>query len=163
MSHRRRARKAKQARRDERRAKRRKDESSTDTTLREVLRSALAGHPLGLLSLASVAINSAKPEPLLSPKSARRDADYLDRILDGLIGVRVREVSALLAVIAELLVAEPAAQLDADRSWPNEAGICRDGFPRYHASRSTARCAELMCSVMLTKSWSVCDSTVGMS
>jgi hypothetical protein len=86
--------------------------SSGDTTLRDAIRRALAdGHPLSLLSLASFMIHVAKPGPLMSLKSGRRDANYLDRVLTGLVGVRTREMTALLAVIAELLVDDPAPQL----------------------------------------------------
>ena len=49
-------------------------------------------------------IHIAKPEPL-------RDETYWDSVLNGLIGVRDREMTALLAVIAELLVDDPQAQL----------------------------------------------------
>ena len=112
MSNERRARRAAQVRRDERRAKKRNGESPADTTLRDALRRALAGgHPLSLLSMASMVINVAKPEPLISLKSGQCDTNCLDRVLTGLIGVRNREMTALLAVIAELLVDDPAAQL----------------------------------------------------
>jgi len=112
MSNERRARRSKQVRRGERRAKTRNCESSADTTLREAIRRALAGgHPLSLLSLASMFVHLAKPEPLISLKSGRCDTNYLDRVLTGLIGVRNRETTALLAVIAELLVDDPAPQL----------------------------------------------------
>ena len=56
-------------------------------------------------------INVAKPEPLMSLKSGRCDTSLVDRVLDGLVGVRTREITALLAVIAELLVDDPAAAL----------------------------------------------------
>lgn len=72
MNSERRARKAEQVRRDQRRAKKRNGESSADTTLRDAVRRALAsGHPLSLLSLASMMIHVAKPEPLLSLTSGR--------------------------------------------------------------------------------------------
>ena len=61
--------------------------------------------------MASMVINVAKPEPLISLKSGRCDTSHLDGVLTGLIGVRNREMTALLAVIAELLVDDPAAQL----------------------------------------------------
>lgn len=71
----------------------------------DAIRSALAGgHPLDLLSMASVAIQVGKPD-------RHRDETYLDNVLTGLIGVRERATAALLAVIAELLVDEPAQQL----------------------------------------------------
>ena len=112
MSNGRRARKAKQVRRDQRRAKTRNGAGSADTIFRDAIRSALAGgHPLGLLSLASMVIHVAKPEPLLSLKSGLCDTNYLDRVLTSLLGVRDRETTALLAVIAELLVDDPAPQL----------------------------------------------------
>ena len=56
-------------------------------------------------------IHVAKPEPLTSLKSGRCDTNHLDQVLTGLIGVRNRETTALLAVIAELLVDDPAPQL----------------------------------------------------
>ena len=86
-------------------------ESSGDTTLRDAIRSALAGgHPLSLLSLASFMIHVAKPGPLMLLKSGQRDTNSLDRVLTSFIGVRNRETTALLAVIAELLVDDPASQ-----------------------------------------------------
>jgi hypothetical protein len=112
MSNERRARKAEPVRRDERRAKKRNVKGSADTTFRDAIRSALAGgHPLSLLSLASMVIHVAKPEPLMSLKSGRCDTSHLDGVRTGLIGVRNRETTALLAVIAELLVDDPAPQL----------------------------------------------------
>ena len=53
-------------------------------------------------------IHVAKPDSLTSPES---DANYLDQILAGLIDTRNRETTALLAVIAELLVDDPEPQL----------------------------------------------------
>src|SRR5262245_29746816 len=90
----------------------RSGESSADTTLRDAVRRALAGgHPLSLLSLASMVIHVAKPEPRILLKSGRCNTSHLDEVLTGLIGVRNRETTALLAVIAELLVDDPAPQL----------------------------------------------------
>jgi hypothetical protein len=90
----------------------RNGDSPADTTLRDAIRRALAGgHPLSLLSLASMVIHVAKPEPLLSLKSGLCNPNNLDEVLTGLIGVRNRETTALLAVIAELLVDDPAPQL----------------------------------------------------
>jgi hypothetical protein len=112
MSNERRARRAKQVRLDERRAKTRNVKGSADTTLRDAIRSALAGgHPLSLLSLASMVIHVAKPESLISLKSGQCDTSHLDGVLTGLIGVQNRETTAFLAVIAELLVDDPAPQL----------------------------------------------------
>lgn len=101
MSDKRRARRAKQVRRDARRAKKRNLENRTEPTLTNIVRRAMArGHPAYLLDLASRAIHAAQ-----------RDTSRLDNILTNLIGMRNRETSALLAVVAELLVDEPAAQL----------------------------------------------------
>lgn len=98
MNDKRRARRAKQVRRDARRAKKR---NVQDTTLTDIIRSALSrGHPAHLLDLASRAIEAAP-----------RDAGRLNNILTHLIAARNRETTALLAVIAELLDDEPAAQL----------------------------------------------------
>jgi hypothetical protein len=117
MSDGRRRRRAKQARRDASRraanqrdplgAQKRGEESSVDTTFRDVVGRALRRHPLGLLSIASVVLNVARPDLLGSPEG---DADYLDRVLTGLIGTRNRETTALLALIAELLVDDPDPQ-----------------------------------------------------
>jgi hypothetical protein len=112
MSNERRARRAKQVRRDERRARKRNVKGSADAELRDAIRSALkGGHPLSLLTVASIAINVAKREPPTSLKSDRCDPSRLDRILTGLIDVRDRATTALVAVIAELLVDDPAPQL----------------------------------------------------
>jgi len=112
MSDKRRARKAEQVRRDERRAKKLHGDSSAEWSLPDAIRRALAGgHPISLLSMASMMINVARPASLLSLTPVRCDADLLDRVLTGLIGARNREMTALLAVIAELLVDDPAPQL----------------------------------------------------
>lgn len=86
MSNERRARKAEPVRRDERRAKKRNVKGSADTTFRDAIRSALAGgHPLSLLSLASMVIHVAKPEPLMSLKSGRCDTSHLDGVLTSIL------------------------------------------------------------------------------
>ncbi|WP_234783603.1 hypothetical protein [Mycolicibacterium celeriflavum] len=64
----------------------------------------------------------AKPEPLLSLSSDRSDTDYLDRILTGLNGVRNREITALLAVVAELLVDDPAPRLRCEKELAGRDG-----------------------------------------
>lgn len=56
----------------------------------------------------SMMIQVAEPDSLTSPES---DANYLDQILTGLIDTRNRETTALLAVIAELLVDDPEPPL----------------------------------------------------
>lgn len=93
-------RKAKQARRDVRRSKKRDLKNRAEPTLVEIVRRAIArGHPAYLLDLASRAI-----------RAARRDATRLDNILTNLIAMPDPEMTALLTVIAELLVDDPAQQ-----------------------------------------------------
>ena len=74
-------------------------------------------------------INVAKPESLTSPAC---DANYLDQILTGLIDTRNRESTALLAVIAELLVDDPAAQLRCRRELAERG----EHLPRWIAALS---------------------------
>jgi hypothetical protein len=102
MSHQRRARRAKQVRRDALRAKKRIGDSA-GPTLSDLIRGSLAKHPAELLGVASLIIRVAKTGPL-------RGETYLDEVLTGLVGVRNRETTALLTVIAELLVDDPVAQ-----------------------------------------------------
>jgi len=112
MSDGRQRRRAKQARRDVRRMTKRDNKTTGDTTLRDIVRSALGrGHPLHLLSVAGLIIHMAKPDPLAFLKSRQRDTLHLDQLVTNLIGVRNRETTALLAVLAELLVDDPAPQL----------------------------------------------------
>ncbi len=119
MSDRRRARRAKQSRRDVRRAKKRDQESPADWTFSDALRRALGQHPLGLLSIASLTIDQAKPDSLTSSDD---DGDYLDRILTGLIDTRSRETTALLAVIGELLVDDPEPRRQCRREVAERGG-----------------------------------------
>ncbi|OBC03479.1 hypothetical protein A5784_14830 [Mycobacterium sp. 852013-50091_SCH5140682] len=98
MEDKRRARMAKQVRRDARRAKKRDVQNAT---LSDFVRRALVrGHPVYLLDLASRVF-----------RVVQQDAGRLNNILTHLIGDRNRETTALLAVLAELLDDEPAAQL----------------------------------------------------
>jgi hypothetical protein len=164
MNNERRARKAKQVRSDERRAKKRNVKGSADTTLRDAIRSALAGgHPLSLLSLAGMVIHVAKPEPVISLKSGRCDTSHLDGVLTGLIGVRNRDTTALLAVIAELLVDDPAPRLRCRHELAERDEHLPQWITALPQVEVYGRCEEPMCSVMLTNSCSVCDSMVGTS
>jgi len=123
MSNERRSRRAKQVRRDERRAKKRNRDSSAEPTLTDILRSALArGHPLHLLSTASLMIHVAKRES--------RDTSRLHNVLTGVNRVRNRETTALLAVVPELLVDDPAAQLRCQR----EVAERNEHLPRWIAA-----------------------------
>jgi hypothetical protein len=89
-----------------RRAKKRDEGSSADAKFNDALRRALRGHPVGLLSIASMMLHIARPDSLTSS-----DADRLDQVLTDLIATRNPETTALLAVIAELLVDDPEPQL----------------------------------------------------
>lgn len=81
-----------------------------DTTLRDVILRALGRHPISLLSVACLVINIAKPDWVARLKSGQPDENYLDNVLSGLIDVQSRETTALLAVVAELLVGDPDPQ-----------------------------------------------------
>jgi hypothetical protein len=92
--------------------------------------------------MASYMIHVAKPGPLMSLTSGRRDANYLDRVLTSLIGVRNREITALLAVIAELLVDDPAAQLRCRRELAERGEHLPQwiaALPRVHVYRAVRR------------------------
>jgi hypothetical protein len=97
----RRSRRRKKARREAVRAKTQIATTPTNSTLSDIIRKALARrHPGHLLVLACTVVNAAGD-----------DSGSLDRFLSNLIGVRNRETTALLAVMAELLVDDEAARL----------------------------------------------------
>jgi hypothetical protein len=83
-----------------------------------------------MLEVASMAIHVAQPEPPTALKPGQCDPGLLDRILTGLIGVRDRATTTLLAVIAELLVDDPAAQL----RYRREVAERGDHLPRWIAA-----------------------------
>jgi hypothetical protein len=97
-------------------------------------------------------IHVAKPEPLLSLKSGRCNTSHLDEVLTGLIGVRNRETTALLAVIAELLVDDPAPQLRCRRELAERDEHLPQWITTLPRVEVYRRCAEPMCSVMSTNS-----------
>jgi hypothetical protein len=131
----RRRRKAKQARRDVRRMQTRDQETPPEqvtpdeTPLIDEVRQALAtGHPLDLLGMVSLLIEATKPDPLASLKSGPQpERVNLDDLITGFVGVPIPETTALLAVLAELLIddtdlalrcrAEVAARHDAPPKW----------------------------------------------
>lgn len=110
MSDKRRSQRAKQIRRDVRWAKKRTETSGADA-LEDFVGSALDEHPCRLLTLASYTIDRGKPDALRTIRSGDGDAGRLDRFLTGLIGVRNRATTAVLAVIGELLVDDSELQL----------------------------------------------------
>lgn len=118
MTDKRRLRSLKQARRDVRRAKKRKAGNALDGPLKglsgeltDVLRPAMNRHPGYLLSMASCAINVGKRKPA-QLDAGTPDDGKLHRMLTNLMAVRDRQVTALLAVIAELLVDDPVLQFE---------------------------------------------------
>ena len=105
MSDGRRRRRTKQARRDARRMAAYERKSPDKESLVGLIRGALAkGHPLGLLALASYMMWSAEPDPLASIESPPREPLDIDNVLTGFIGDKCRETTAMLAVLAELMV-----------------------------------------------------------
>lgn len=97
MNEARKRRAAKQDRRDARRALKPRRVTADETVLIATIRSALAGHPLGLLQLASFFVN-------MFPRAERSLADAVN----GLAAWQCRETTALLAVVGELLVDDEA-------------------------------------------------------
>lgn len=149
MSDGRQRRRAKQARRDARRMAKRNKRTPDDTTTADIVRRALARkHPLHLLSVACMIIHLANPDPLGFLKSRRRDTLHLDELVTNLIGVRNREATALLAVLAELLVDDPGPQLRCRHELAERDDHLPDGSPPYRSSTRTGRCAEPTSSVM---------------
>ena len=61
--------------------------------------------------MASMVINVAKLDPVIALEPSRCDTSHLDGVLNSLIAVRNREMTALLTVIAEFLVDDPELQL----------------------------------------------------
>lgn len=125
----RRRRKAKQARRDAQRMNTRDEETPDETSdetsdeapeeapeetpLIEEVRQALAtGHPLDLLGMVSLLIEATKPDPLAYLKSPQqREVVRLDDLITGFVGVPIPETTALLTVLAELLIDDTELQL----------------------------------------------------
>lgn len=129
MTDRRRARRAKQVRRDDRRTKKCREGSPADPPLDDLIRRTLRGHPLRLLQVASLVIEVAEPDTLPWVTSRASDTSHWDAILPGLIGIRTRETTALLAVIAQLVVDDPATQLRCRQ----EVAERKDHLPRWIA------------------------------
>jgi hypothetical protein len=100
----RRRRGAKQHRRDARRARKRQAINADDDILVTTIRSVLAGHPGGLLGLASHHISLATPEPPSSTADSPDGTGPLASLISGLVERPCRETTALLAVLAEMLV-----------------------------------------------------------
>ncbi|MGU3499425.1 hypothetical protein [Mycobacterium sp. C31M] len=132
MNEGRKRRQAKQARRDTRRRAQRPEpvadvgEPAALPTLVDILRIALdAEHPLNLLYLGGMMIETLLPQEFSYPKDEERiDPEYA---IDTLAGLPIPEHTALLAVLAEIAVGDPniqarcrealAARSDAPPQW----------------------------------------------
>ncbi|WP_197740046.1 hypothetical protein [Mycolicibacterium sp. P9-64] len=140
MNDARKRRQAKQARRDAQRLKTHEAPEETSgeppeaTTegallLEEVRRALATGHPLDLLGIASLMIEATKPNPLAAyvKSRAERPTVRLDDLIAGFIGLPVPETTALLAVLAELLVDDEDLRL----TCATEVAARDDSLPRW--------------------------------
>jgi len=103
MSDKRRARRAKQARRDARRAKKRDAGTVLTSELIDIIRGTLAGHPVELLCVASRLAEAYEGDSLSADTS-------VGEMFNMMLTARDRETLSLLAVLAELLVDKPEIQ-----------------------------------------------------
>ncbi|GFG52288.1 hypothetical protein [Mycolicibacterium agri] len=117
MSDKRKRRRMKQARRDaSRMAAYERKPRDDDGFLDSLIRGALArGHPLSLLAAASYLVSALTPGRLALLEPGPREPPDLDDFLAGLIGHKCREITALLAVLAELIVDHPEWQVNCRR------------------------------------------------
>ena len=107
MSDGRRRRRAKKARRDIRRAKARDRTSRDIASFVDVVRGALnCGHPLGLPEFGQPLDSHDEPDPFSKLGSGKPEPIDLDDLIVGLRRVQEREITALLAVLAELTSGE---------------------------------------------------------
>ena len=137
-------RQAKQSRRDARRLKTRDtpeetsgeppaespEESPEGMLLVEEVRRALdTGHPLDLLGMASLMIEATKPNPLAAFVKSReqRESVRLDDLVAGFVDVHIPETTALLAVLAELLVDDEDLRLRCGK----EVAARHDSLPQW--------------------------------
>ncbi|GLP77525.1 hypothetical protein TUM20983_46350 [Mycobacterium antarcticum] len=119
---------AKQMRRDIRRARKRRPSKGDDDVLVTTVRKALAKHPASLLGIASCFIGWATPDPYAWVKGGPlKESNSLKEFVDGLASRRLRETTALLAVLAELLV-EDDSLLERCRS---EVSTRNDHLPKW--------------------------------
>src|SRR4051812_11089921 len=72
----------------------------------EVRRALATGHPLDLLGMASLMVEATKPPPLAAfgRPDEQRPTVGLDDLIAGFVDMPIPETTALLAVLAELLV-----------------------------------------------------------
>jgi hypothetical protein len=131
-------RQAKQARRDTRRLKPRETPGETPQEtpeatpegallVEEVRRALDTGHPLDLLGMASLMIEASKPDPLAAyvKSGERRETVPLNDLVASFVGVHAPETTALLAVLAELLVDDE----DLRRRCATEVAARHDSLP----------------------------------
>ena len=122
---------AKQARRDARRRKARSREpveleTPEETPLIDEVRQALdGGRPLDLLDLVSLLmLATSAQQPVLRPQP---DGPGLDELVTAFIGVQVRETTALLTVLGELVVDDDVLRARCR----HEVDARKDGLPRW--------------------------------
>src|SRR5262245_50186236 len=114
----RRRRRAKRARRDAQRLTARDQKTrevdqkaSVEAQFADAMRDALAGgHPIGLLSVVSIMIRMTLPDPLSGLRSREREPIDMDCLIASLSHDVSRETTALLAVLAELMLNETDRQ-----------------------------------------------------
>lgn len=126
MNDARRRRSAKQDRRDAKRA-RKHQTVSDDELLISTIRQIMAGPPPALLALASLVIGSMAPDSLVPPKEKPKTPLSLDTFIASLINLKYRETTAMLAVLAELLVDDDVLAERCRR----EVSTRRDHLPRW--------------------------------
>ncbi len=137
MSDARRRRKAKQARRDARRTKSRDHEDSgipEEVPLADEVREAVTGHPVDLLGLVSMIIEATRPDPVAFLRPDSDEKLDLRVLVESFIGVRTSETTALLAVLAELLVDDDKLRLNCRR----ELATRNDDLPQWLADLGRA-------------------------
>lgn len=111
MNEGRKRRQAKQARRDTRRRATGHRQKPEQSPLMHEVREALdTGHPLNLLVLVSALIEAATPDRLALRKSGQREQVRLGDLIASFVGMRIRETTALLAVLSEFLVDDEELQ-----------------------------------------------------
>lgn len=111
MSDARKRRRSKQARRDARRlAAYERKPPDNDSLVGHLRRTMAKGHPLALLAPANYLLWLAEPDPLAELRSPTREPLDVDQALTNFIWDKHREITALLAVLAELMVDDPQRQ-----------------------------------------------------
>ena len=119
-----------------RRTKTRDRKTRDEPSLTDVMSGALnGGHPLGLLSFASTLIRMAQSDPFPNWGSRQREPIDMDLVVASFSREKSRETTALLAVLAELMLNETDRQ---DRC-RREAAARNDPLPEWISNLSHIR------------------------